>query len=86
LLKTNATRKLQDFQTKIMPLLEWLPLITIDWRQAAQFWADTTKTGKQLADTDLLIAAIAKRVDGIVVTADNDFDALQIRRINWRTQ
>ncbi|MBN1562401.1 MAG: hypothetical protein JXA10_01070, partial [Anaerolineae bacterium] len=29
LLKTNATRKLQDFQTKIMPLLEWLPLITI---------------------------------------------------------
>ncbi len=55
-----------------------------DWRQAAQFWANAVNAGRQLADTDLLIAAIAKRVDGVVVTDDGDFDALPIRRENWR--
>jgi tRNA(fMet)-specific endonuclease VapC len=85
LLKTKATRKMQDFQTIIMPLLERLPLTDADWRQAAQFWADATRAGKQLADTDLLIAAIAKRVGGIIVSADTDFDALPVRRENWRT-
>lgn len=84
LLKTNATRKLQFFQATIMPLLEWLPLTDDDWRQAAQFWADAVNAGQQLADTDLLVAGIAQRVGGIVVSADADFDALPVRRENWR--
>lgn len=84
LLKTNATRKLHLFQTTIVPLLTWVSLTDDDWRQAAQFWANAVNAGKQLADTDLLIAAIAKRVDGVVVTDDGDFDALPIRRENWR--
>ncbi|MBN2305752.1 MAG: PIN domain-containing protein [Anaerolineae bacterium] len=84
LLKTNATRKLQFFQTTIMPLLEWLPLIDADWQQAAQFWADASRAGRQLADTDLLVAALATRITGIIVSADADFDALPVRRENWR--
>ena len=84
LLKTHATRKMHDFQTVIMPLLEWCPLSDADWQQAAQFWADTTRAGKQLADADLLIAAIAHRMSGTVVTADDDFDALPVQRVNWR--
>lgn len=84
LLKTNATRKLYLFHTAIMPMLNWIPLTDEDWRQAAQFWADTVRKGKQLADTDLLIGAITKRVNGVLVTADNDFDALPVQRENWR--
>ena len=40
--------------------------------------------GKQLSDVDLLIAALAQRLDGVVVTSDDDFDALPIQRENWR--
>lgn len=84
LLKTNATRKLHMFQTVLIPLLEWTPLTDTDWRQAAQLWADASNAGRQLADTDLLIAAIAMRVGGVVVTADDDFNALPVQRANWR--
>jgi tRNA(fMet)-specific endonuclease VapC len=84
LLKTNATRKLQFFQETIMPLLYWLPLADIDWEQAAQFWADARNAGKQLSDVDLLIAAIAYRTQGVIVSDDDDFDALPIKRENWR--
>lgn len=84
LLKTNATHKLRFFQGTILPLLVWTPLADTDWQQAAQFWADTSLAGKQLADTDLLIAAVAKRLGGILVSADADFDALPVRREDWR--
>ena len=85
LLKTNATRKLQLFNDTIIPLLDAIPLTVADWKQAAQFWADMNNQGRQFADTDLLIAAIAKRLNAIIVTADDDFDALSIKRENWRT-
>ena len=84
LLKVNATRKLQFFQTTIMPLLDWLPLTDDDWRQAAQFWAETRSAGKQLSDVDLLVAALAKRLDAVIVSSDEDFNALLVKRENWR--
>lgn len=84
LLKTNATHKLHFFQTTIMPLLTWITLTDADWRQAAQFWADASNAGKQFADTDLLVAAVARRMDGIIVSADADFNALPVRREDWR--
>jgi tRNA(fMet)-specific endonuclease VapC len=84
LLKVNATRKLAVFQETIMPTLIWKPLIDADWRQAAQFWVDVSNAGRQLADVDLLIAAIVARMGAMVVTADDDFDALPIQRVNWR--
>ena len=84
LFKTNATRKLQLFNDTITPLLDAVPLVEADWRQAAQFWADMRNQGRQFADTDLLIAAVAKRLDGIVVSDDDDFDVLPIQRENWR--
>ncbi|MBI5958455.1 MAG: PIN domain-containing protein [Chloroflexi bacterium] len=84
LIKTNAAQKRRVFEEEFVSLLIDLPLTNDDWRQAAQFWVDAVSTGKQLADTDLLIAAIVKRVNGIVVSADADFDALPIKRENWR--
>jgi tRNA(fMet)-specific endonuclease VapC len=84
LLKVNATRKLEVFRKEFVPLLQWLPLINEDWQLAAELWAETSKQGKQFSDTDLLIAAATLRLDGILVSADDDFDALPIKRENWR--
>lgn len=86
LLKTKAISKLNFFQTTVLPLLDWLPLQDTDWEQAAEFWAKTKNAGQQLSDTDLLIAALTKRLDAVLVTADNDFDSLPIKRENWRTR
>lgn len=85
LLKVNATRKLSDFETKIVPLLETTPLLKKDWEQAAQFWADARNAGRQLSDIDLLLAASSVRLDATLVSADADFDILPVRRENWRT-
>jgi predicted nucleic acid-binding protein len=40
--------------------------------------------GNQLADVDLLIAAVATRLGDIIVSSDTDFDALPVKRENWR--
>ena len=84
LLKVNATRKLQLFRETITSLMDHIALIDADWQLAAQLWADMRNQGKQLSDVDLLIAALAQRLDGVVVTSDDDFDALPIQRENWR--
>lgn len=85
LMKTHSTRKRQIFEEQFAPQLIALALTDADWRQAAQFWADASRVGKQLADADLLVAALAQRVGGAIVSADTDFDALPVRRENWRT-
>jgi predicted nucleic acid-binding protein len=69
----------------LRPTLEWIALTNNDWSQAARLWADTVKRGRQLSDVDLLIAAIATRLDAIIVSSDTDFDALPVKRENWRT-
>ncbi|MDQ7027151.1 MAG: PIN domain-containing protein [Anaerolineae bacterium] len=84
LFKVNAARKLKAFEEQFAPQLLALTLTDTDWLQAARFWADMRNLGRQFADADLLVAALAKRLDSIVVTADDDFDALPIRRENWR--
>ena len=77
---STKTRTLE----KLRATLNWLPLEDGDWQQAAQLWANAVGRGKQLADVDLLIAAIALRLDATVVPADDDFDALPVKRVNWR--
>jgi predicted nucleic acid-binding protein len=37
-----------------------------------------------VSDIDLLVAAVAKRLGGVIVSADADFDALSNSRENWR--
>ncbi len=84
LFKVNATRKLSIFKDRLVPLFEWVALADADWQQAAQFWAGATSRGRQFSDIDLLVAAIAQRLDAIIVTSDADFDALPVQRENWR--
>lgn len=84
LLKAQAIRKQHLFNEEFVPLLTGLPLTDDDWRQAAHLWAEARMAGKQLSDIDLLLAALAIRYDAHIVSDDTDFDALPVRRENWR--
>ena len=84
LLKVNARRKLLLFRDLITPLMDHLTLTDEDWQAAAQLWATMRNRGKQFSDVDLLIAALAQRLNAVVVTSDNDFAALPVQREDWR--
>ncbi|MCC7205867.1 MAG: PIN domain-containing protein [Anaerolineae bacterium] len=84
LLWRGATVKLRSFRTAILPLLYQVTLIDTDWEQAARFWAMARRSGKQLGDPDLLLAAIAFRLSAIIVSADRDFAALPVTHLDWR--
>jgi predicted nucleic acid-binding protein len=58
------------------PRMMWAPLIDADWEQTAHFWDDATVRGRQFSDIDLLVAAMAARLGGMIVSGDDDFDAL----------
>ena len=83
-LKKGATRRLSVYNRQIKKQFRWIQLNDRDWLHAAQLWADAVSKGIQLSDVDLLIAAIAMRLDAVIVTADNDFDALPVKCVNWR--
>jgi predicted nucleic acid-binding protein len=85
LLWRDSPRKLLQFNRGIGLLFTWVSLDDTDWGQAAQFYAETRRIGRQLADTDLLLAAIAHRLKATIVSSDQDFDALPVTRIDWRT-
>lgn len=80
----RSPSKSRAFDENILPHLTLIPLEDDDWQQAAQFWADAVSRGKQLADIDLLLAALTQRLGATLVTADDDFDILPIQRANWR--
>ena len=84
LLWKTAAAQQQRYQSQIKSQFEWLPLTDDDWRQAAQFWAEMRGAGKQLSDVDLLVAALAKRLNAVIVSNDDDFDALAVKRESWR--
>jgi predicted nucleic acid-binding protein len=86
LLWKGATTQINTLNTTFLPIFDWISLIDEDWIQAAYFWKTSVSQGKQLADSDLLIAAIAFRLNATIVTADNDFDALPVQRENWRLE
>jgi predicted nucleic acid-binding protein len=52
--------------------------------QAAHYWSNAVSIGKQLSDMDFLIAALAHRLNAVIVSADTDFDALPVKREDWR--
>ena len=74
-----------DYEQIIKPQFVWVALTHEDWKKAGMLWAQARKDDKQLADMDLLIAAITLSLKGVLVSADEDFDALPTQRENWRT-
>jgi predicted nucleic acid-binding protein len=84
LLKVNARQKLRLFRESITPLMDHLALTDEDWQAAAPLWATMRNRGRQFFDVDLLIAALAQRLNAVIVTSDNDFAALPVQREDWR--
>jgi predicted nucleic acid-binding protein len=81
----GATGKLTALNNRVLPLFAWLGISDDDWSQAARFWADARRRGRQLGDPNLLLAALTHRLGAILVSADSDFDALPITREDWRS-
>ncbi len=77
-------KKLAALQKIILPQFEMFPFVEDDWLQAARFWSSAVSHGKQINDIDLFVAALAYRLDATIVSSDNDFDALPVKRENWR--
>ena len=51
-----------------------LPLETVDFERAAEFFNICRRNGIQGSNTDFLICAVAERYDLAIFTTDNDFD------------
>lgn len=84
LLHKGASRQLERFREDIIPLFSVVTLQRVDWQVAAALWALTRRNGKQLADADLLIAALALRLQATVVTNDRDFAYVpNVSVTNW---
>jgi predicted nucleic acid-binding protein len=81
----GAAGQIERYRTEIKPRFQWLPLADQDWKRAGELWAGTRRHGKQLSDIDLLIAALALRLNAVIVSADEDSDTTPARRENWRT-
>ena len=84
LLWRGADSKLSVYIHRVVPIMTWIELDPIDWEQAAQFWAEARRNGKQLGDPDLLLAALARRVGATLVSSDTDFKSLSVRYEDWR--
>jgi predicted nucleic acid-binding protein len=84
LLHKQATKSLHYLENNLRVLMDFVPVENDDWQRSAEWWVMLRKNGKQLSDMDLLIGAITKRLSVTLVTADEDFEALPILRVNWR--
>ncbi len=84
LLATQATTKLQRFDY----IRQKYEMVGIDNESvldtASEIYATLKKCGQPLPDADILIAAMAKTYDLILVTDDNHFERMEgVRVENW---
>jgi predicted nucleic acid-binding protein len=56
-----------------------------DWRHAAQLGREHARLGRDLPITDLVLAAVAIRLDAYVYTADPHFDGIDGIKRFWPT-
>ncbi len=81
----DSVRRLDDLKA----LLTYLPLSTSAMLRAAVFWAEARRRGKPTADpkeldVDVILAAQAYEVDGIVVTENLAHISLFVEARDWR--
>jgi predicted nucleic acid-binding protein len=81
---TQSQQRLVEFRTNVIPLFVMLPVQLVDWRAAAKLWGDARRRGRQFSDVDVLLAAMTLRLNGILVTDDNDFASIPlVQTENW---
>ncbi|MDZ4672393.1 MAG: PIN domain-containing protein [Phototrophicales bacterium] len=79
----QAHNMLARFHLDFVPLFELMPVRLEDWKLAGLLWSNARSQGKQLSDVDLLIGAISIRLDGIIVSDDQDFGYIPVKLQNW---
>jgi tRNA(fMet)-specific endonuclease VapC len=84
LLTKGATAQLARFRA-LFSTFEWQDYTREDWSLASTWWAQHRKSGKPIADADLLIAVFAHNRNAILVS-DNvkDFVGLGVTVENWK--
>jgi len=83
LLKKNATSQINGLNA-LKAAYDWQVVTEQDWLDATELWANADNKGRRLSDIDILIAALTRRLNATLVSADTDFDALPIKREDWR--
>jgi predicted nucleic acid-binding protein len=88
LLLNNLSRSVERLN-ELSLVLTYLPLDTAMYRRAAELWAHARNTGTPAAhrfalDGDMLLAAQAEAIDGIVITENPTHISLFVPIRNWR--
>jgi len=82
--KKEATKQLEIFHRRVVPVFSIVAVDWPTWDAAADLWVYATNNGRQLADVDLLVVALAIRLDAILVSADRDYSAFpSVKTENW---
>jgi predicted nucleic acid-binding protein len=84
--KAGSVRRLDD----LIPTLEYLPIDTSTMRRAAELWATARNQGKPTAppdalDADVIVAAQAERIGGIVATENPAHLSRFVAAMHWRS-
>ncbi|HRF98698.1 MAG TPA: hypothetical protein PLZ51_25995 [Aggregatilineales bacterium] len=79
----NAHNMLARFHSDFVPLFQTMPVGIEDWKLAGFLWANARSQGKQLSDVELLIGAVSIRLDGVIVSDDQDFGYIPVKLQNW---
>lgn len=78
----NASRKAL---ARLLAILRIWPLDSEAARLYGSIFLDLRSRGRVLSQVDMMLAALAARMNFTLVTSDRDFEALpQIRQENWR--
>lgn len=72
------------FEHDLRPRLGWVEITPGEKRQTAKLYELTRAQGLYPGSAALIVAALALRLDAVVVTSDPDFDAMGVRREDWR--
>ncbi|MFZ4816559.1 MAG: type II toxin-antitoxin system VapC family toxin [Phototrophicaceae bacterium] len=73
--KKGATKQLEVFRNQVLPTFSVVAVDWVTWDAAADLWVLAANKGRQLADVDLLVAALAIRLSAVIVSHDRDYDA-----------
>ena len=79
----EAHKLLRDYQ-KITASWPHINLEFRDWGEAARLWAHRHRNGQGISDLDLLLAALARRAEAILVTSNvRHFQGLGVELEDW---
>ena len=84
--KKGAVKQLDILRQQVLPTFSIIAVDWVTWDVAANLWVLASSTGHQLVDVDLIVAATALRLSGVVVSHDRDYSVFpSIPLEDWLT-